>query len=120
MFAVINFVAIPTFKRVIPSLRNGLHLIPEDEHRAKRVGEVGLTLVITDSQGCLSGWSLIFPLKNFQHHVNKDLVEDFRSAFLLGHFTNLSSMDCIRNIIASDSNETERKLLTLRLSSSAM
>jgi len=101
------------FQPVIPDFPSDSFplLLPEPNENdlAGIMGDVGVTLIITDSHSRVTGWSLLFPLENFLHTGNK-LTDCYKNlslppAFRLGRISNASGMDCIRRMMTIADNE---------------
>ena len=63
---------------------------------AEREGDVGLTLIF-DRSNQVSGWSLLFPLGEFDNpRIARHIRSGLQPTFLIGKVINQDGMDCIR------------------------
>ena len=101
---LLKFKAKPNFDAEIPPLP-----FYSDEVMVSRERDVGLTLLTYDdnSDGLrVTGWSLIFPLKYFNHPAYASQRKEITPAFLLGEVSNPMGMDCINRRISRSQAST--------------
>lgn len=112
-FAILSFVENHLFQPVIPDFQSDSFplLLPEtnEEDLVGMQGDVGVSLIITDSRNRVTEWSLVFPLENFLQSGIK-LSDRYKQlslppAFRLGRISCASGMDCIRRMMAIAENE---------------
>ena len=85
-----------------------------NKHTAKRLGDVGVTL-ITTSGNSVTSFSLIFPLDKFQDPGNAVHLKGIPPAFLLGSITNSMGSDSVHKLVsATKNNEPSDFRLLLR------